>query len=366
MMVRFLVTASLALSTLTAFADDAYWMSVGSAGSFATSKDIQMESEDVRISLHNTFMHVRASFRFKNSGPTQTVTMAFPETVTDYKKRTKNQPLAIRSFKSWVDGQLVPVVRKRMPLKNLDEYAQYSAVWLKKVSFKAGGRRHVVCEYDSNYSTGTDYRAAYYILRSGATWRGTIGECKITVDWSHLHHRGEPTISAAESPIGTSEPLAPVRKGNKRAVYYFKNLEPKFDLEMMWPECFWNFRISGKEPEGWPVDVAQEAMVKGSPYDPLIQPNVIVPLLGDEQEFKRWDEESLEGPPIIALGREFEFPDDHHVTIDGKSYPLSRPLQGKRAWKRSRWLHLRDLITALGGSYRYDPKLDRADITLRQ
>lgn len=347
-----------------AMADDAYWTAVGGAGAFGQSKNIRMAAESVHIKLYNRHMRVRASFDFRNDGPAEVVTMAFPETMQRW---TTSPPLAIQWFHSWVDGRRVPTFRQKMPLKSLDEYANASAVWLKKVSFAANGRRHVVCEYDAVYP-GVDYTDAHYILRTGATWKGPIGDCRLHVDWSGLRNRAEPIFLASDAPIMGSKSLDPVARGEKWADFRFHDLEPKFDLEMMWANCFWNFRVNGQNPGGMPMGDGEELFVKGTGADPLIK-IAALPLLLDppEEEASSADEVEEDNPIVWILknGTSLEFPSRRTVLINEKPHRLARPLdRGVPKAPETRFVHVRDLVKAMGGTYRYIPSLDRADISL--
>lgn len=346
-----------------AAADDAYWTAVGGAGAFGQSKDIRMAAEDVQVRLYNRHMRVRASFDFRNDGPAETVTMAFPETMERWHT---SPPFPIQWFHSWVDGRRVRTVRQKMPLKTLDEYASTTAVWLKKVSFPAHGRRHVVCEYDAVYP-GVDYTDAHYILRSGATWKGPIGDCRLHVDWSALRNRAEPIFSASDAPIMDSEPLNPVSRGEKWANFRFHDIEPKFNLEMMWANCFWNFRVNGQNPGGMPMGNGEEMLVKGSGNDPLIQIGTLPMLLDPPEEETDSDEEVDDEAPkvwILKNGTSLEFPNRRTILINGKPHRLRHALDkgdGPSA-PETRFVHVRDVVRLLGGTYRYIPKFDRADI----
>lgn len=339
-------------------ADDAYWVTVGGAGDFGKSKNIRMAAEDVRIQLSNDHMHVRASFDFRNDGPAETVTMAFPEAMRNFEMRDRS--LAIHHFRSWVDGRRVPTFRKKSPKVEVGA----SAVWLKKVSFSSRGRRHVVCEYDATYPGG-DFTDAFYILESGATWKGPIGDCRLTVDWSRMRNRGEPQFSSTKN----FDPLPPTARGEQWAKFRFHDLEPDFDLDVRWANCFWNFRVNGSRPARLPLGMDAERLVQGPGTDPLIQLFALPNLLdapkksADDLEQAQIDADELFE---LANGQTLEFPNQRTILIDGKRHRLRRPLKKANAphSPESRWVYVRDVVTALGGTYRYEKKLDRAVISL--
>lgn len=356
------LTAGLSCSSA---ADDAYWSAAGGAGNFGKSKDIRMVSEVVHITLKHASMHVHATFNFQNAGAAETVTMAFPETMKDYKERRAGDAIAITSFKSTVDGKPVTVTRKEMPLKNLDEYARYSAVWLKQVPFEAKGKRQVVCDYEAEYSQGRDYFDSYYILRSGATWKGDIGDCLIHVDWSQLKGQGTPIFRAADAPIMGDKSIKAARQGEDWAEFHFKHIKPKFDLKMDWMNSFWNFRVNGKPAEVLPIGQSGESLVHGSGADPTLDFEGLPDLLGTVKEAKKgvddFDIDNAPATDILLHGREMIFTPSGRVKLDGR-YLKIRQAPGSKEENR---VFVRDIVNALGGTYRYDSAADRADIRIR-
>jgi hypothetical protein len=362
---RILTLICLTLATL-ANADDAYWSAVGSAGAFAKSKDIRMESEDVRISLHYSFMHIRAVFNFKNDGRAQTVTTAFPELMVDYTKRSDTAPISISHFKCWVDGEAVPVARKSMPLPKISDYSNYSAVWLKKVSFAAKGNRQVVCEYDSRCSLERQWVDSYYVLRTGATWKGRIGDCKVRVDWGRLKGVGTPTFQAASEPIAGGKRIRPSQVGPNWAEFHFKRLLPKFDLEMMWPSGFWNYTINGKSPQEAPLRNEGETQMHGREDDPILDFDAFANLLGTRKEVARVDRLFKKADNLHAIrhlnlrGHGVDFVKDGVIKVDGKD------IQIRRVPKYSlNGVYVRDMVKALGGTFEHLPEVERSDIHIR-
>jgi hypothetical protein len=350
----------------SAHADDAYWSAVGSPGNFGKSKDIRMVSERVDITLHASYMHVRATFNFSKSGGAEKVTTAFPELMVDYTKRDADAPISISKFRCWVDGKPVPVARKSMPLPQVSEYSNYSAVWLKEISFPADGKRQVVCEYDSRCSLERQYVDAYYVLRTGATWKGSIGDCLIHVDWAPLKGMGRPEFRAAQEPIGGGPRLRATVRGKTWAEFHFKNLKPTFDLEMLWPSGFWNYMINGKEPQAIPLRREGETQMHGTQDDPALDFIAFSNLLGIHQEVARIDrlyEKSSDDRTIKRLRlREHlvDFVEPGVIKLDGKPFQV-RKVPGYSM----NGVYVRDMVKALGGTFQYHPELERADIAIR-
>lgn len=367
---RWLALVLLYALSSCAIADDALWSAVGGAWAMRQSKDIRMVSEDVKITLKPKTMHVKATFNFLNEGPAQTVLTAFPESIQDQTEHLKGQPIAILSFRAWVDGKKVPVRHVPMSLRNFDEFAAYSGVWLKEVSFARGGRRRVVCEYESQYAEGREFKNATYILRSGATWKGTIGRCDVTVDWRALGFRGRPEITRVDAPnSGPDARLRPARESWNSASFSFRNLEPKFDLSMTFMDSFWNFRVNGKGLKVLPIDedgASGISTARNSFNDPQFNLWGMLYLLGTKEDVTfirhQIDQNQFYAGSVFHIrGRpaRFEFP--RHLVFRGKGLRLERPMSDPDAPV----MYVRDVVKALGGTYRYDARAQRADIRIK-
>lgn len=375
-MLRCLTLALLAL-TSAAFADDAFWSTVGTAGALGKSKDIRMESEVVRIRLKKHSMLVSASFDLRNDSEAQNVTMAFPDAIEDSKGRTGSSKFAIKWFRSQVDGHGVSTVRK--VLDRPASPGTYSAVWLKKVHFGRHALRHVVCTYESAYGEGEDVVTAYYVLRSGATWKGNIGDAKIYVDWSGLKVPVAPRFTLSKSALYTFSALHeagfpsdkesdfermdieanPKLLGSQRAMFEFKVFKPTQDFVMSWPNEFPNFFVNGEEPRGSFEDDSGTLALKGPAIDPSIEFWKISELLGSLKDVQASSGlTDAETKDFELHHRHIRFPDSRHISIDGQSKLLKRPIS-------SQWLHIRDLVSALGGTYKYDKRLGREDINIK-
>ena len=350
-----LVVASFALG------DDALWNSVGSPGNFGKSKDIRMASEEVNIFLRPKSIHVRATFHFVNDGDAQTVTTAFPESMTDYQERANNDPYSIIAFKAWVDGKQVPVIR--VPTKRPS--TQYSAVWLKQVPFERHGKRTVVCEYEARYAAGLGFNMAYYVLQTGATWKGKIGDCRVHVDWNAIREHGLPGFKKSFSTnyvLGTD--MKPIRNSWTTADFQFKSLNPTFNIAISQTNSFWNFRVNGKSPLEQAIDEGGGAMVHGPGSNPTCELLATAILLGSKREIDQaWNENDREGYNLTA------------VVVRGQQIRIrrSRLLIGRQRFKivrthkgRLAEVKIRDVVAGLGGKYRYDKRRKLAIISFPQ
>lgn len=325
-----------------------------------------MNSERVDITLHPAVMHVRATFNFSNSGAAQKVTTAFPELMKDYTMKGGDAPISISNFRCWVDGEPVPVARRSVPLPKISEYSNYSAVWLKEVSFPAHGKRQVVCEYDSRCSLERQYVDAYYVLRTGSTWKGRIGSCLLHVDWSHLGGMGTPRFLAASEPIGDGRKIRSIRESKSWTEFQFRNLKPTFDLEMMWPSGFWNYRINGKGPQTIPLRRDGETQMHGTQEDPALDLIAFSNLLGTRKEVRRLDRAFDKAKQFSTLnhvnlrGRIVDFVRPGLIKIDGRPFEV-RKVSGYSL----NGVYVRDMVKALGGTFQYHSKLERTDIVIR-
>jgi len=191
-----------------------------------------MVEEEVHIKLPEC--KVEARFVFKNDGPATTITIGFPEQGKD---TTPRRPSHLVGFKSWVDGKLVSTqqVFAEKPDEGANDY-YYKAWWIKKVPFAKGQTRTIVNKYSGGwYDTTYGVFGFNYILKTGATWRGTIGRAQIICDISSIKDC---------TPIRFS-PAGSVRDGNI-VRWDLHNLKPKEDVWVKWFYGYYKVRVNGK------------------------------------------------------------------------------------------------------------------------
>ena len=140
-----------------------------------------MVSEKVDVQLALSSPKVRCEFVFKNEGPATTVKMGFPEGYggvdMDWRDKT-----AFGSFRSWVDGK---AAKTKFVPGDPQGHGDYQAWHVKDVHFGAGQTRTVVNEYESGFGYDSMGGISFaYVLRTGASWKGKIGQARITVDVS--------------------------------------------------------------------------------------------------------------------------------------------------------------------------------------
>jgi hypothetical protein len=360
-----ILLAALAASAFY-LADDANWVSVGGAGNFSKNKHVRMVKEDVRIRLADE-VHVHATFWFKNEGPKAIVTMAFPDS-TSINGRTAGDGFrsAIRRFTSTVDGKPVKVWRQPVHRpKNPEQDTEYRSVWLKKVPFETGQSRVVTVDYVAEHgAAGNGWMFDSYVLETGATWKGRIGECRLTVDWSAMKNRSKPMLTLPRDKAfhpATWTWLTP-----HKATVTLRNIEPDFDLDLTTIRGFWNFTFNGRpmaQNLGLP-DNDDIRLLRGAHADLVMAVDQLGSFFGTaDGTVHEW-----KNPIVKSFGGTLKLLDRRRVRLgNGKSVTLARPATGALPTDNSAgytYVYLKDLIRALGGTYTYVPGRDRVDITL--
>jgi len=177
------ISGLVAIASLIAWANDTAVVAVsGNIAPMGSHPSIRMISERVEAKLGWDTAAVRCEFIFKNEGKATTVKIGFPEQA--YGDVSPIKQSSFVSFKSWVDGK--PVKTKFMPSKEEEDAGvTYNAWHIKEVPFAAGQTRKVTNEYTA--TLGVDSMGGVffdYVLRTGKSWKGTIGDALIIVDVS--------------------------------------------------------------------------------------------------------------------------------------------------------------------------------------
>ncbi len=213
-----------------AYADDSALQGVegGSIQPMGEHFSIRMMSETVDIKLGERVgfewpVFVRCEFLFKNEGPAADVIIGFPERA--YASGDASASGRLKGFKSWVDGKPVSVTYKPSSQNKKSDYSEdYKAWYIKKVHFNAGQIRRIVDIYSARLGSYTstissmqfDFR---YVLKTGASWKGSIGSAIINVD---------ATSAGKIYDIDASPKGAKIK--NNKFTWTFKNFEPKEDI----------------------------------------------------------------------------------------------------------------------------------------
>lgn len=343
-------------------ANDANWVSFGGAGAFAPHKTIHMLGEDINITVYDEKIHVRVYFSFENKGPATTVKMAFPFETVGW-----NDDL-VRSFASKVDGKPVTVEKlKNVPLKmgDKDEFEEEWArneVYVKVVEFGENQRRTVLVDYTTGHGhAGSGYQVNGYILETGATWAGKIGTITLTVDWTNTKRISRPALTFSKND-GEDVPRDWTRVSKRRYATEFQNVEPDFNLDLTSILGFWNVRLNGKDLScGHGIVGSTGPLLAGTPPDVQMMADEGFDSLFNEGHFNM---DYFEGKVANAFGNFLTLRDPTTLRDGlGRKHRLRRPAVESDSHGFP-VVYMKDLIEALGGTYKWDPEVERIDITL--
>jgi hypothetical protein len=214
-----------------AVADDGAMYGVG--GSLALMKGhptVRMVSEEVKIRLPEA--EVEAQFVLRNEGPATWVTIGFPETGGGADFPGTDQS-SFTGFRSTVDGK--PVRVSRVIESRGGGMSDYHFWWVKRVHFARGQTRVVVNRYtgELGFDSG-GHRSFTYVLKTGASWKGSIGRARITCDVTGLK---------GAAPL-TFRPEGGIRTGD-RITWDLRDLNPNEDIDLYWLPGFHKVRVNG-------------------------------------------------------------------------------------------------------------------------
>lgn len=323
-----------------ALANDGWWSDSSTPYAFdQENPQIQLVREHVHLDLRNRRTTVTVTFLFANHGSATTVTMAFPET-------QKSLGSSLTNFRSWVDGEEVDVTYRVLQEARPGVYedSDYEAVWLKRVSFNEGQARVVKVRYvqRNSYSTfGT--RTFEYIFRTGASWQGNIEEIRVTYDTKNIFPMSAPYfVQAGEN--RAMVPQTPTGKWTGKLLWH--DVEPDFDLMVNMCPGKWKVEINGVliDPGLFFAPPRSDLSDVQVPVGEL--PNVFAsPQPFSHQKSIAW----------ALAGRSIDLDDDS----------LKRGVQVTDQFgPEIKYVYLRDVVEALGGTYRYDPKHEKVFITV--
>ncbi len=346
-------------------ANDANWVSFGGAGAFVPHKTIRMLGEDINIALYDDKIHVRVYFSFENKGPASKVEMAFP-----FEDTYQAQGESFLRFATKVDGvplevkrvTLPPVTREGRSWKEAGHDIARAFAYVKTVEFSESQRRTVLVDYVTNHGyAGTGWRINEYILHTGSTWAGRIGQCTINVDWSAIKKISKPALefySLDGKEVEHSWTMVTARK----VTVTLADIEPDFDLSLTSIESFWNVRMNGKDLHQYRGHSgATGPTLSGPSNDPWIYTSGI-PDLFDEGDGRDWN--YFEGSVANAFGNFVSFFDTWHLGDGlGRRHRLRREALD---WhEHEERVRLKDVIEALGGTFKWVADEERIDITMQ-
>lgn len=141
---------------------------------------VQMESETVDIRVGKYLIDIDCKFNFKNTGPTTTVKVGFPDLPSNF-----NTPLSegFVSFKSFINGDVVPTSIEKGELdgetvfwhtQNI-EFPANSNLSLREIYRMPSGAAPIAEKHG---------RLFLYLLKTGNTWLGKIEKATIRVTFN--------------------------------------------------------------------------------------------------------------------------------------------------------------------------------------
>ncbi len=206
------------LIPLVARADDGVLGTIGFAVTPLDDDQVQMVAEWVQAEVGAWSAQVTCVFTFTNAGPATTVLMGFPE-ARDYSGR--GDP-SLHDFRAFVDGQ--EVATDFRPQAEAQGYSNYAGWHTFSVSFAADQTRVVSNSYrGGNSYTSNGEHSFSYILQTGSTWAGPIGQADIVVRWSRQREVALNTIFAY--------PKGSIQEGYELH-WTFRNFEPTSDHDI--------------------------------------------------------------------------------------------------------------------------------------
>jgi hypothetical protein len=214
----------LVLITVFAFADDGSYSEAGggSDSPMTPNSSIRMVRERVDIRLGQKGAVVRCVFVFKNEGSACSVQMGFPE--CQWAGAEGGLFGGLQQFVSYIDSEKAEVKHRFPSGKHSYDNGQrqdYTSWYVKRVDFAQGQTRTVEDDYFSMYgrlnTLGSLAEETFrYVLETGATWRGAIGEIAVNVDATRLGN-----IRKIELPSGC------VKSGYHQWKWIARNVKPK-------------------------------------------------------------------------------------------------------------------------------------------
>jgi hypothetical protein len=345
----------LMFGSLFAFADDgAYSEAGGGADSpMKPNSSIRMVRERVDIRLGQKGAVVKCVFEFKNEGEACSVQMGFPE--SQWASGEGGIYGGLEHFVSFIDGQKAEVKHRFPSEKHSYDNGQdrdYTSWYVKNVDFAKGQTRIVEDDYFSRYgqsssSGALEAEAFTYVLVTGATWKGTIGEIEINIDTTKLGNMRDIKL-----------PKGCMKSGNKTWKWTAKDIEPKQDFHITLRQR--DLLLNGKDM-GMSI----------GPWNRLEDPQGIVMIdAGFFEAVGGISEVDLKkGACTIKYGSHTLIMKEHTLKAKLDSKTVSLPIQIKMAHNYDDgkvMVPLKTIVKWFGGSVTTDKKTGKLDIHLKQ
>ncbi|MHB9028657.1 MAG: tetratricopeptide repeat protein [Candidatus Latescibacterota bacterium] len=201
------------------WADDTPLRSVGKTVQPLRDVPVRMASEKVDVIIDNNIAEITCRFFLRNEGKPDTLLVGFP----------RGRDAEIYDFRAWAgDKDLTVTTSATDPVFDGNGLSEKEIPWWKTflVKLPATGR---TIEVGNTYWTrlfpvggmGNEDLRFVYILKTGALWKGIIGDAEITVTLRNTN----------PGQVATLSPAGYTRKGNT-ITWRLKNFEPQEDIEI--------------------------------------------------------------------------------------------------------------------------------------
>ena len=212
------------VSPSAAWANDSALMWGGSPRPLNGHQSVSMKSEMIRIEVGEQDTRVDCRFVFENHGPTCRVRMGFPDQgrgAGDPDEDGRRKPVkgTFTAFDSWVGGTKVKT--------SIERAAHQGNFWhVKTVDFPGYKTLEIRDRYTVGISSSVGYRTPFsthstnYILHTGSSWHGNIGESIVEITF---HQGVQAPIALHKIRTGgadTDPNYATDKSDDRHAVYY--------------------------------------------------------------------------------------------------------------------------------------------------
>ncbi|MFW6135713.1 MAG: hypothetical protein ACOC7N_02700 [Chloroflexota bacterium] len=233
-----------------------------------TVEPLEPPADEALIWMHDLVTtHVEATFQMRNRGAeAEELEVWFPLTTGAEYGETVPYPGQAENFKAWVNGE--PVEVEEAPGRDLLGHRD-EVPWAKwSVTFPAGEDVELRVAYDTHPVEWGGWAVAYYILETGAGWRGPIGEGRVTF---RLPYEVTPLnvqlAEIREAYAGAERPFEITVEGTD-VTWHFTDLEPQPSDELRTFEPYAetdNVILPMMEPSAWAEIEAARAAVEEEP-----------------------------------------------------------------------------------------------------
>lgn len=161
-------------TALNIYANDSWVESAGGSFSIIDGKmtDVQMVSENIKITLFDNYYEMDILFNFFNSGETVELNVGFPE--YSYGTGTVTN---IRNFDTSVNNNHVDIEI----MANNDINSKIKQWYIKKVIFQKNEYLESRVKYQADYSNYGSYKSVEYLYGTGCTWKDEIKNITINI-----------------------------------------------------------------------------------------------------------------------------------------------------------------------------------------